>query len=258
MQAPILTYLFSVCLFFQAIIPLAASPDDHLDPQVKKIEGLNNSISLVFKNAREIDEARLRIYFLTASSDPHEAQSGASLMLEGTSFYSYPEGGAGWTWDRLSRATVQRREEQLIITLTHPRLNKKFAYFIEVTGEDWSVQQRWPKHDTQPIDPQTLQRVQMQQPEDAVDMQPLLDTRPQSLSVLLNGGPNLSGWKRRTVKVSFEEASPLLRALKLPRSAKIQAAIKDAKSGEVVSLVPQMVWEENGAYAWGGTALGVK
>jgi len=69
MQAPILAYLFSGCLFFQAIIPLAASPDDHLDPQVKKIEGLDNSISLVFKNAREIDESRLRIYFLASSAE---------------------------------------------------------------------------------------------------------------------------------------------------------------------------------------------
>ena len=81
MQRHLITYLLAVCLLGITFTPLSASPEDRLDPEIKKTEGLDDSISIIFENAREIDEARLRIYFITTETDPHEAQSGASLMM---------------------------------------------------------------------------------------------------------------------------------------------------------------------------------
>ncbi len=255
MKRTTIASLLALSLIIQAIGSLAASSEDRFDPQVKKPAGLDDSISLVFENASEIDEARLRIYFLTTPSDPHEEQSGASLMLEGTSFYGYPEGGTGWTWDRLNTATVQREDEQLIVTLTHPRFDQPFAYFLEVTGEDWSVEERWPRQGTQPIDPGTLERMQALDPKETVDMQALLDARPESLSGLFNQGPQLDGWNPSTDD-GFEAADELLKQAAIG-PAELSFTLHDAVSGETERAVPTRAWRKEDGYLWKGRTLGV-
>src|SRR5690606_33575469 len=132
-----------------------------------------------------------------------------------------------------------------------------FAWFAEVTTGDWEVGQRWPESGVLRVDPAGLAVREQPAAAGAVDIGPLLAARARSLSVSLNGGPDLRGWTP-VVGDGFGAAGKRLAELGLPGEARLRARLRDAASGEAAVLKPAKAWRRGEDLAWSGEALGVE
>lgn len=249
-------------LFIMMATTLSAEPPNsrgsiaQTKTEIMRLDGMDQSLALIFHNASSLDPARLRVYFNTGTADSYESQSQASLMMEGMSLYEYPKGAEGWNWNRIDAPIVQRANETLILIVSHPRLKKDFSYFIELTGSDWSVADRWPNAGSQAIKVRNLPTYQLPTESAAVDMQALLDARPESLSIQLNEGPDLTNWKLAR-KPNFGIANELLKSVGID-DAQLLFTLHDAATGEDASAMPSEAWKNGNHYAWKGVTLGVE
>ena len=91
------------------------------------------------------DVERLRIMLDVDGSAHGEPGSGADYMLEGSSFYRYPEGATDWTWDAIEPPfdLVEGRT----VTCVLPDLPQmaRVRWFVETTNPDWSTADRLPR-----------------------------------------------------------------------------------------------------------------
>ncbi|WOO41658.1 hypothetical protein [Rubellicoccus peritrichatus] len=230
--------------------------DGSLIVDTHNVDGLEDAVALVIKDTGKLDPARLRIYFETSGRHSQEPQSRADLMMEGGSFYEYPLGAEGWNWERLNAPVIQRGADELIIIVSHPRLSKRFSYFVELTGSDWSVQGRWPEQGAFSVQPRMRRNVMSLPETKPVDLQPLLDFRPPSLSIMLRDGPKLESWN--SVKATgFQVADSFLASAGID-SAHLFFKIHDAATGAVQTAVPQQAWQRDNGFAWKGNTLGVE
>lgn len=225
--------------------------------RLERVAGLPDAVALILSNEGGLTSERLRIYFDMVPNSG-EPSSGADFLVEGPSFYTYPEGAQGWDWKRIGAPTFQTAEGKLVCIVKSPALGKPFSWFAEVTTPDWNVGQRWPESGALVVDPTKL--VALARPPEAgsVDLRPLLDARAKSLSVTLNGGPDLRAWTSLKGGVDFSVAAVRLAALGLPSSAQLQATLHDAASGESALLSPARAWRRGDNFAWAGETLGVE
>jgi hypothetical protein len=226
------------------------------DVRVQRIEGLPDTVVIIFTHQGALAPERLRIYFDTVPN-AGEPASGGDLMVEGPSLYAYPEGATGWAWKRIGDPVFQTMDGKLACVVTAPALGRPFSWFAEVTTADWNVAQRWPEADTVTVDPGKLTAMAPPSGAAPTDMKPLLAARAISLSVRLNGGPDLGWWTPLGIVKDFGGAAEKLKALGVPSTARLQATLRDAASGESAALAPARVWRRGEDLAWEGETLGV-
>jgi hypothetical protein len=225
--------------------------------RVERVAGMPDAVAVILEHDGELAAERVRFYFDTKPK-AGEPSSGADFLVEGPSFYAYPAGGTGWSWNRIGAPVFQAKAGELVCVVSAPELGRPFSWFAEVTTPDWNVGQRWPASGSATVgDPSKLKEMARPVETAAVDMGPFLAMRPKSLSVALNGGPNLSEWTPVRGGVAFAALSERLAALGLPAEARLEAALRDATGGEVVALVPARMWRKDDNFAWAGEASGV-
>lgn len=227
---------------------------------VRRVEGMADAVALSFRHGGGLDPERLRIYFDTEPG-AGEPGSGGDYLVEGPSFYAYPQGATGWTWERIGAPAFARRDGELVCVVSAPGLGKKFSWFAEVTGGDWQVAQRWPASGAVAVDPSRLEALPPPEGEAAPDMSELLAARPVSLSVALNGGPDLSRWTPVGRVAEFAGADELFARAGLPAGARPRFALRDAAEAAGaarVELKPSRAWRRENAAAWAGETEGVE
>ena len=224
--------------------------------RVERVAGMPDAVAVILEHEGTLAAERMRFYFDTKPK-AGEPSSGADFLVEGPSFYAYPAGGSGWSWNRIGAPVFQAKAGELVCVVSAPELGRPFSWFAEVTTPDWNVGQRWPASGMAAVDPAKL-AVRSRPAETArVDMGPFLAMRPKTLSVALNGGPNLSEWTPVRGGVTFAALAERLGALGLPAEARMEGALRDATGGEVVALVPARMWRKGDNFAWAGEAAGV-
>ena len=224
--------------------------------RVERVAGMPDAVAIILQHEGALSPERLRVYFDTQPK-AGEPSSGADLLVEGPSFYAYPAGGQGWTWTRIGAPVFQTAAGELVCVVSAPALGKPFSWFAEVTAPDWSAGQRWPASGTMAVEPAKLKERARVAEASAVDIGPLLAMRAKSLSVALNGGPDLSGWAPVRGGGSFAVMAERLAALGLPDTARLQATLRDAAGGDALALTPTKMWRKGSDYAWAGEAAGV-
>jgi hypothetical protein len=224
--------------------------------RVERVAGMPDAVAVILEHAGDLAPERLRFYFDTKPK-AGEPSSGADFLVEGPSFYAYPAGGTGWSWNRIGAPVFQVKAGELVCVISAPELGRPYTWFAEVTTPDWAVGQRWPASGTLAVDPAKLPVMARPVETAAVDVGPLLAMRPKSLSVSLNGGPDLSEWTPVRGGGTFAVMAERLAALGLPETATLQATLRDATGGEVVELTPVKMWRKGHDYAWAGEAAGV-
>ncbi|MFA6962307.1 MAG: hypothetical protein WC205_16255 [Opitutaceae bacterium] len=216
-----------------------------------------DAVAVILEHEGDLSPERLRIYFDTKSK-AGEPSSGADFLVEGPSFYAYPVGGTGWSWNRIGAPVFQAKPGELVCVVSAPELGRPFTWFAEVTTPDWNVGQRWPESGAAVVvDPAKLKEMARPVETAAADMGSLLAMRAKSLSVSWNGGPDLSGWTSVRGGGTFAALAERLAALGLPETATLQATLRDATGGEAVALVPTRMWRKGDDFAWAGEASGV-
>ena len=225
---------------------------------VERVAGSPDTVALIFAHEGGLNTERLRVYFDTTPR-VGEPTTGADLMLEGPSFYAYPAGASGWAWRRIGAPAFQSSQGKVACVVSAPALGKKFSWFAEVTTADWSVGQRWPASGQAAVDPEKLPAMASPAAAEAatVDASELLAARAVSLSVALDGGPDLTKWTPVREGAEFSLAGRRLAALGLPASARIEAALRDAAGGESVRRPPPRGWRGAPDRGGGARALGV-
>lgn len=257
------TLVLSALLLLPSVAANADNPsaqeffsEGTLKVDVQNVDGLNDSVALIFHDDGHLDPARLRIYFQITGKHPREVQSGADLMLEGASFYEYPTGAEGWNWDRINAPAIQRGANELVIIVSHPRLSGRFSYFVELTDSDWAVQGRWPETGASSVQPRMRRNTVPLPDTTPVDLQPLLDVRAPSLSIMLDGGPDLTRWNQ-VETVGFGASDAFFAAAGI-ESSHLFFKIRDAVTGDVESAVPLQTWQRENGFAWKGKTLDVE
>jgi hypothetical protein len=91
------------------------------------------------------DPARLRILVDVDGHDHGEPNSGADYMLEGTSFYRYPEGGKGWQWTVIDPPLVITKSNQVVCLLPKAFHAVSVHWIVEITDQSWATVDRFPK-----------------------------------------------------------------------------------------------------------------
>lgn len=225
--------------------------------RVERVAGMADAVAVILEHEGTLAAERVRFYFDTKAK-AGEPSSGADFLVEGPSFYAYPAGGTGWSWKRIGAPVFQAKAGELVCVVSAPELGRPFSWFAEVTTPDWNVGQRWPASGAAAVDDPTKLK-EMARPVEtaAVDMKPFLAMRPKSLSVALNGGPDLSEWTPVRGGVTFAALAERLAALGLPAEARLEAALRDATGGEVVEFTPVKMWRKGDNFAWAGEAAGV-
>jgi hypothetical protein len=235
----------------------AVEPARITEARIERVEGMPDAVAVTLSHSGGLVPERVRIYFDTTPT-AGEASSGADLLVEGPSFYAYPAGARGWAWARIGAPLFQATEGRLVCVVSAPGLGRPFTWFVETTTADWNVGQRWPANGVVKVDPATLGTRAAPAGTMSVDVGPLLAARAVSLSVSLNGGPDLSGWTEVKTGAGFEMVAERLAALGLPAAARLQATLRDAAgSGEPAGLVPAKAWRRGDECAWAGETLGV-
>ncbi|MFH1496589.1 MAG: hypothetical protein ABII82_02070, partial [Verrucomicrobiota bacterium] len=227
--------------------------------EAKRVEGLPGAVALVFARDGALSGERLRVYFDTRPR-AGEPNTGADYLIEGPSFYAYPENGEGWSWNRVGAPIFQELDGRLVCIVTDEAFGRPFSWFAEVTTNDWEVAQRWPGDGAVRIDPASLPVMTRPASAEAaagVDLSALLQARPRSLSVAWNGGPDLSGWTPADNDPDFAALAPALKALGLPAGARPTFALRDAKTGRTAAPRPLATFRIGDAVAWRGRALDV-
>lgn len=225
--------------------------------RVERVVGMADTVAVILEHEGAMSPERVRFYFDTKPK-AGEPSSGADFLVEGPSFYAYPAGGTGWSWNRVGAPVFQARAGELVCVVSAPELGHPFSWFAEVTTPDWTVGQRWPASGAAVVvDPAKLKEMARPVETAAVDMGPFLAMRPKSLSVALNGGPDLSEWTPVPGSATFAVMAERLAALGLPAEARLEAALRDARGVEAVVLVPTRMWRKGEDFAWAGEATGV-
>src|ERR1017187_824215 len=91
------------------------------------------------------DPARLRILLDVDGRNHGEPNSGADYMLEGTSFYRYPEGAKGWQWTAIEPPVVITRSNQIVCLLPKTFHVTSAHWTVEITDQSWITVDRFPK-----------------------------------------------------------------------------------------------------------------
>ncbi len=225
--------------------------------RVERVVGMADAVAVILEHEGTLAPERMRFYFDTKPK-AGEPSSGADFLVEGPSFYAYPAGGSGWSWNRIGAPVFQAKAGELVCIVSAPEFGRPFSWFAEVTTPDWNVGQRWPASGAAVVaDPTKLKEMARPVETAVVDMGPFLAMRPKSLSVVLNGGPDLSEWTPVRGGVTFAALAERLGALGLPAEARLEAALRDATGGEAVGLVPTRMWRKGDSFAWAGEASGV-
>ena len=201
--------------------------------RVERVAGLPDAVAVVLEHKGALSPERLRLYFDTKPK-AGEPSSGADFLMEGLSFYAYPENGDGWAWTRVGSPVFQATDGRLVCIVSAEALKRPFSWFAEVTTADWNVGQRWPASGATSVDPAKLRTMERPAKEASVDMKPFLAMRPKTLSVALAGGPKFDGWTPVDGKIDFALTPERRASLGLPESAGLQATLRDAVSGEAV------------------------
>jgi hypothetical protein len=111
--------------------------------RVERVAGMPDAVAVILEHDGELAAERVRFYFDTKPK-AGEPSSGADFLVEGPSFYAYPAGGTGWSWNRIGAPVFQAKAGELVCVVSAPELGRPFSWFAEVTTPDWNVGQRWP------------------------------------------------------------------------------------------------------------------
>jgi hypothetical protein len=90
------------------------------------------------------DPARLRILLDVNGHNHGEPNSGADYMLEGTSFYRYPEGAKGWQWVAMEPPLIVTKTNQIVCLLPKSFRLTSARWVAEITDQNWAVVDRFP------------------------------------------------------------------------------------------------------------------
>ena len=93
----------------------------------------------------KMDPARLRILLDVDGRNHGEPNSGADYMLEGMSFYRYPEGAKGWQWTAIEPPVVITKSNQIVCLLPNTFRVTSAHWTVEITDQSWTTVDRFPK-----------------------------------------------------------------------------------------------------------------
>ncbi len=104
-----------------------------------------NRLGFRIESAAKPDPARLRILLDVDGLGHGEPNSGADYMMEGPTFYRYPEGAKGWQWEAIGAALIVGRGNQLICVLPEGFRADSVRWYVETTDKSWATADRFPK-----------------------------------------------------------------------------------------------------------------
>jgi hypothetical protein len=91
------------------------------------------------------DPSRLRIMLDVDGSVHREPNTAANYMLEGLSFYRYPEGAKGWNWESMSPPLIVAKDHTLTCVLPETVNVAAARWYVETTDTNWATADRFPK-----------------------------------------------------------------------------------------------------------------
>jgi hypothetical protein len=144
------TRLFHACcvgVLGFAVSGFAAQTDRNPSPRIVSVTAYRaGDEQLVFRIelSANPDPARLRILLDVDGREYREPNSGANYMLEGASFYRYPEGAKGWQWVAMEPPLTVTKTNQIVCLLPKSFHVTSARWVVEITDQNWAVVDRFP------------------------------------------------------------------------------------------------------------------
>ena len=139
---------YRVGVFGLAVSALAAQTAHNPPPRIVSVTAYRaEGERLVFRieSSVNLDPARLRIMLDVNGHEHGEPNSGADYMLEGASFYRYPEGAKGWQWVAMEPPLIVTKTNQMVCLLPKSFRATSVRWVVEITDQNWAVVDRFPK-----------------------------------------------------------------------------------------------------------------
>jgi hypothetical protein len=148
-----ITWIFQACrvgVFGVVVTALAAQVDHNPSPRIVSVTAYRadgERLAFQVELSANPDPARLRILLDVDGREHGEPNSGADYMLEGTSFYRYPEGAKGWQWIAMEPPLIVTRTNQIVCLLPKSFHVTSARWVVEITDQNWAVVDRFPREE---------------------------------------------------------------------------------------------------------------
>lgn len=227
--------------------------DPHLDVTAVTAYRLEPSgMALRIATADGPDVARLRIMLDVNGPAQGEASCGADYMVEGATFFAYPAGGQGWTWNALEPALWIQDSNALTCLLFNLPTTGQVGWAVETTSADWQSADRMPVAGVQRADVSTLPALPPLNRPGPVDVGDLLARVPPSLSVRFEDELATQEWTLVTRDVPLAWTSPLS-----TQALPVRLYLTDAVTGQRAEMKPAGAFTSDSRRRWGGRTLDV-
>lgn len=131
-----------------AVSAFAAENNKTSAPKVTRVDAYRagaEQLAFRIEFTGKADPARLRILLDVDGRDHGEPNSGADFMLEGASFYRYPEGAKGWQWVAMEPPLIINKSNQVVCLLPKTFRVTSGRWVIEITDQNWATIDRFPR-----------------------------------------------------------------------------------------------------------------
>ena len=200
------------------------------------------------------DPARMRV-FIDTDPEKGEPTSGADFMVEGQTFYTYPEGATDWTWDNAGAVSYEVTGNTLTCVIPQAGALKfpPARVRVQSTTPEWEVEDSWPAGEPAevpalaelPVFKIAVNGIGGTTPRPA-DLTELLAHAPRSLSVRFEHDYLQRDWQPVAAgQTASADGLPLVFSL------------RDAQSGETLDLTPKETLVSGNAQLLKGTASGL-
>ena len=196
----------------------------------------------------------LRIMLDVDDSTRGEPGSGADYMLEGSSFYRYPEGATDWTWDMVEPPFIV--VEGCAITCVLPDLPpmSRVRWFVETTNPDWSTADRLPRAGAFEFAREGLPEIKLQTKLHPEDMSELVTNAPASLCFRFDSELKSRLWKELTSAEKPMTWKPVFAVTSFP----LCVVLSDVETHESVKLKPDKTFAAGNFVEWTGKSMGIE
>ena len=222
--------------------------------QVKLFQTVDHRLvfKVMFESPPNVEH--LRIMLDVDDSAHGEPGSGADYMLEGSSFYRYPEGATDWTWDTIEPPFIL--VEGLAITCVLPDLPQMahVRWFAETTNPDWSTADRLPRAGAFEFEEKSLPEIKLQTKLYPEDMSEFVTNTPASLCFRFDSELKSRLWKELTSAEKPMTWKPVFAVTSLP----LCVVLSDAETHEFVKLKPDKTFAAGKFVEWTGKSMGIE
>lgn len=235
--------------------PLEDLKLDLTQADVFRFEGGRLVFRLAFATPPDIE--RVRILLDVDGPARGEKGSGADYMIEGASFYRYPNGATDWTWDSIEPPFLV--VEGRTITYVLPEISglgtvTAGRWVAETTFPDLKVADRVPNAGALGFDFRDLPAFPLDPRLIPEDLSEFVAGAPASLCFRYDTELKSHLWKESPAGGNPMAWTPAFASAPLP----LRVVLTDAVTHESVALAPEKTFAASNSVKWTGESLGIE